>query len=312
MMLRRLGTLASTSLAWLILATVPALAATDLADFLRDADEAVYTGRRIVITVWDGDSEYALLDVEHAMGVTVVDRYGDDVVVGAGKLKGAGSGDGTIQFVDWTEDALSSRYTVREGRPVTHGGRDTVVVDVLEDGTARARFVFDEDTHAPLVTEVYDGDGTLFRYSSMVEFAVGANDMPPPGGDDTAYNVAVPVEDHDFVADAGPYLFVDAYDGSDGTVQGFYSDGLFSFSLFEIEGRADIDAMVDGVPFEVGDSEYTIVVAPTEVWVLWNAGDTTYVLVGDLPPDHLEQVLGDLPEPTHWNWFERVWHNIFS
>jgi len=263
-----------------------------------------------VITVWEGDAEYALLDIEHAMGVTVVDRYGDDAVVGSGKLKA--SGDGMIQFVDWTEDALSSRYTVGEPQPAGHGGRSAVAVDVLEGGVARARFVFDEDTHAPLVTEVYDGGGTLFRYSSMVEFAVGVEDMPAPGGDATPYNVAMPLEEHDFAAGAGPYRLVDAYSGSDGTTQGFYSDGLFSFSLFAIEGRADIGDMVDGAPLEVGDSEYTIVVAPTELWVLWNADGETYVLVGDLPPDHLAQVLGDLPEPNRWNWLQRMWHSLFD
>lgn len=308
---RRLGRLlGAAAIVWSMLAVGPA-AATDLTDYLRDADEAVYSGRKIVITVWDGDAEYAILDIQHAMGVTVVDRYGGDVVVGAGKMRSV-SGDGAIQFVAWTEEALSSRYTVRPAasRPV-HVGRDTIVVDVLEEGTTRTRFMFDADTHAPLVTEVFDGSGKLFRYSSMVEFSVGVPDMPSSRGDATPYDVAIPVSDHPFPDAAGEYRFVDAYGAPDDTVQGFYSDGLFSFSLFEIEGRADIDAMVDGSPFTVGDSEYTIVVAPTESWVLWNAESSTYVLVGDLPPDHLEKVLVDLPAPIRWNWLQRLWHRLF-
>lgn len=306
----RFAVVAGATVMWMA-AAVPAPAASDLADYLRDADEAIYTGRKIVITVWDGDAAYALLDIEHALGVTLVDRYGDDVVVGAGKMR-TGSGDGAIQFVDWAEEALSTRYSAREADPVLHAGREAVVVDVFEGETRRARLVFDDETHAPLVTEVYDGAGRLFRYSSMVEFTVGAAGMPPAGGDDTPYDVAVPVEEHDFPSEAGPYRLVDAYGGPDDTVQGFYSDGLFSFSLFVIEGRADIDEMVDGAPFTAGDSEYTIVVAPTESWLLWNAGSSTYVLVGDMPPDDLELIVADLPRPNRWNWFQRVWHNVFD
>jgi hypothetical protein len=305
-----LGMLAGAALL-AVMGAAPALAATDLADYLRDADDSVYSGRKIVIAVWDGDAAYALLDIEHAMGVTLVDRYGDDAVVGGGKLKSS-SGDGALQFVDWTEEALSSRYTVREAERITHAGRQAVVVDVLEGDTVRARFAFDEETHAPLITEVFDGSGRLFRYSSMVEFAVGTAGMPGPGGDETPYDVAIPVDEHDLPAEAGPYRFVDAYGGPDDTIQGFYSDGLFSFSLFEIHGRADIEEMADGTPFTANDSEYRIVVAPTESWVLWNSGSSTYVLVGDLPPDHMEQVLVDLPEPTHRNWLQRIWHNLFD
>jgi hypothetical protein len=36
------------------------------------------------------------------------------------------------------------------------------------------------------------------------------------------------------------------------------------------------------------------------------------VLVGDLPPDHLEAALGELPMPSRGNIFSRLWNGIFG
>jgi hypothetical protein len=108
------------------------------------------------------------------------------------------------------------------------------------------------------------------------------------------------------------YLRMDTYQAPGGALQAFYSDGLFSFSLFE-SPRSDTPAAFDrATRFEVAGESYRRLVMPSDVWVLWHAPDRTYLLVGDLPPDHLEQVLVDLPEPGDRAWPVRWWRRLFG
>ena len=48
------------------------------------------------------------------------------------------------------------------------------------------------------------------------------------------------------------------------------------------------------------------------MWVQWSSDPYTYVLVGDLPPDHLQQVLSELPRPTSRNILSRIWQGLFG
>ena len=57
---------------------------------------------------------------------------------------------------------------------------------------------------------------------------------------------------------------------------------------------------------------YRRVVTPTSLWVHWDAPDHSYVLVGDLPPDHLTEVLAELPEPGRRNVLVRLWRRLFG
>ena len=86
-------------------------------------------------------------------------------------------------------------------------------------------------------------------------------------------------------------------------------DELFRFSLFVVDGRVDV---TNGRAWGVDGFEYVRVITAAETQVLWNAPDQTFVLIGDLPPDHLEEVLADLPRPGQRNWFARVWRRLFG
>lgn len=309
---RRLGVSGAMALLLILSTAAPALA-SDLAGYLEEADEAVYSGRKIVITVWDGDSMYALLDIEHAAGMTVVDRHGTDVMVGRGKLRPLATADGAIQFTEWTEPVARGKYRAVEAGYRDHGGRPAEVIEIMEGELLRARIMFDDDTYAPVVTQVFDGTGRLFRYSSMVEFAPNTVDLPNPQQiEEIPYEVAVPAEAVALRPTVGGYDLVDVYVGPEDVSQGFYTDGLFSFSLFALAGRADVGTMADTVIHRSRGSEYRLVPAATEVWTLWNAPGETFVLVGDLPPDHLDDVLADLPRPERRNWFQRAWHALFG
>jgi hypothetical protein len=108
------------------------------------------------------------------------------------------------------------------------------------------------------------------------------------------------------------YRRADAYAGPEGAVQAFYSDGLFSFSVFESHRTATPEAFRSATAFEVGGKLYRRIVTPTVTWVQWHAPDESYVLVGDLPPDHLVEVLRGLPEPGDRGLLVRLWRRLFG
>ena len=112
-------------------------------------------------------------------------------------------------------------------------------------------------------------------------------------------------------ASAAGYQRADAYHAGDG-VQAFYTDGLFSFSVFEAKRGSTPDDFDDATKFQVDGEDYRRIVRASTVWVYWAAPDRSYVLVGDLPPDHLEQVLQALPEPGDRGLFVRIWRRLFG
>ena len=81
--LRRFAMLAGLVTATVLATAVP-VAAEDLDDYLREADQAEYAGRRIVVTMWDGESRAQIFEVVHAGDTMIVN--GGESVVGYGKL----------------------------------------------------------------------------------------------------------------------------------------------------------------------------------------------------------------------------------
>lgn len=310
MMTRRfviLGTLVAASM----LVAVPALA-DELSDYLDETDQATYSGRRLIGTTWDGLERMGVVDVEQLGGMAMVSSGHTYVMVGDGKVHAIGSPNAALAFVLDASTPVSHGYQVAMGETATHLGRSAAVMEITEDGMLRMRMVIDANTSAPLATEVFDDEGNLFRYSTMIEFSASAPAMDDYE-DKGEYRMMEPLDEALLPETLGHYVLVDVYGGPADGQQAFYSDGLFTFSLFAIEGSTNMDDVVtDGRAWSSGGSDYVRVIAPAEVWVLWNAPGSTYALVGDLPPDHLEEVLVDLPRPGQRNWFGRMWNKLFG
>ncbi|HEX9856283.1 MAG TPA: hypothetical protein VGC47_13300 [Acidimicrobiia bacterium] len=289
------------------IASIPVALAFDLEDYLEAAAEADYAGSQVVIARWDGESLVAVIEVEHAGSLTMLQG---GRVVDAGKVFADGSA-GSIVVSAWKRYA-SDRYSASDPVAARRLGRDAESVAILEDdGAVRAKIVFDEETGAALTTEIYDGDGRLFRLSTMMQF-----DSTPwkayaiDKSDEGISDVLLSIDTTKLPDDAAGYRLADMYSGPDDVVQAFYTDGLFSFSLFELERQAE--QFEDAVGFEIDGRDYKRLATATDVWVSWQAGGSTYLLVGDLPPDHLEEVLVELPQPSALNIFRRFWRGIFG
>lgn len=302
-----LGVLTAT-VAMIALTAGPAAAIDTLEDYLAEAEAAEYSGRRIVMTSWDGDTEVGIYNVTHAGDVTVI---GDgQTSVSSGKVAAE---DGGVAVLDWSRSGLADRYTVIEVGAVERIGRHARAIDVYEGERLRASLTFDEATGAPLATQMYDADGDVFRYSAMLDFDDRPNvvyrDIAATGRE---YDVMVPVADPQRPAELFGYQRTDAYRGADDWMQTFYTDGLFSFSIFEAGRAVTLSEFTDAVTFTTGGNDYSLLVRPTEIWVTWRTGRATMVLVGDLPPGHLENVLAELPDPDKPGFLQRLWRGLFG
>ena len=91
------------------------------------------------------------------------------------------------------------------------------------------------------------------------------------------------------------------------------SYGLFRFSVFEVSRKSDGGGLADAETVEIGGrGGYHRVYSPGAVSLFWRTPDVAYVLVGDLPPDHLVEVLEDLPSPSRPFVLKRVWRWAFG
>ena len=311
MTIRRILTFGGLVVACTIATAGPALA-DDLADYLADAGEAVYSGRRVVGTTWDGFESVGIVEIQHLGGMSTVGSGSSYASIGQGRMHLDGPNEAALSFIGATEFDLAARYAVSPGETTEHLGRRARVLEVMEAGVLRMRMIVDDSTSAPVATEVYSDDGTVFRYSSIIEFSVSV-DPEMAKTDEQAYEMMLPVEQVDLPVDAAGYQLVDVYSGPQGAHQAFYTDGLFSFSVFTTNGRVDWEAVIDNeVSYAVDGYSYLRVINPASIWVVWNAPGTTVALVGDLPPDHLEEVLAELPRPGTDGWIQRMWCRLFG
>jgi len=318
-MRRRIG-LVAAGMAALMAIPLAAHADDDLEEMLEIAVSGEFHGTGVLMCSWGDQSAASTYEVTRSDGVSMVHGPSGDLMV-------SGTASATRSGTEWygmevgrtSEWALSDRYTMTEPRRITRMGRDAGEVFIMDGAMVRARLIVDTESGVPLLTEIFDGNGEIFRVAAMLEFAAGDVDM----GDmpDMADMERSPMQPMSSTVDhretslpvliAG-YRLSDSYPGGQGVIQVYYSDGLFSFSVFESKRTATPAAFKSARIMEIDGSLYRTLVTPSNIWVQWHAPDNTYVLVGDLPPDHLREALAELPEPGERAFFVRLWRRLFG
>ncbi|MFH2073710.1 MAG: hypothetical protein ABIJ75_12765 [Actinomycetota bacterium] len=293
---------------------VTATAEDGVAEMLEHASEAEFHGSGVVMCSWEGDSAAATYEITRADGMSMIQGPGGALMShdGISAMQSGSDWYGT-EIEQWAAWSVSDRYSLGETVETTRLGRPAVMVTVLDDGRPRVRLILDVESTVPLSTEILDGDGGVYCMAALFTFDPGTPDMP--GGMPEMEEMATvhPMAEGTALPDAiGGYRRADVYDAGAGSVQAFYTDGVFSFSVFEAR-RSDRPVEFDhAAEFDSGGSRYRRIVTPTNMWVHWSAPDRSYVLVGDLPPDHLTTVLEALPRPGDRNVFVRLWRRIFG
>ena len=209
---------------------------------------------------------------------------------------------------------------VRDGPTVA--GRPTREIDATDrhDGLVRERLYLDATTSLMLRREQLDARGRTVHavgFTTIGEPAVGMFIGALPGEAPQAPSHSTnrqPRVLHEVVApfraprSAGDrFQLVGRYDEDDRTLHLFYSDGLFSVSVFEQKGELDPAGLPPGAESRtVAGHDVRQYRTPGGATIVWQSGDVVYTTVSDAPIDQLDGVLADLSLPRSTDALTRV------
>jgi hypothetical protein len=309
----RLGrsVLVGTTFAVAFAVLAPAATAGDLEDIITSARDATFNANRITKSVWGDQIEVTDQLVEHWSGGELVRTNSSWTVAGNGRLVTMGDVPSGLVFLTAKTTPEIERYTVGEVTDITHMRRAAQRVEIMEGDLKRATLIVDDRSGAVLLAETFNAHGRVFRTIALSDFKPYRM-YPEP---DEMSSVPVQVimhSDSDLLPDeiAG-YTIVDVFPGP-GYEQGFYSDGLFGFSLFAIAKNTVIDGFDDSMALVTAHGVYEMVPTAQDVRLRWANRDHNFVLVGDIPPDHLEEALAALPVPERDSMLKIWWRKIFG
>ena len=191
----------------------------------------------------------------------------------------------------------------RATREVTASDRDT--------GRVRERRSFDAVTGILLRREQYDDQGDRVRAAGFTSIT-----LPPQTPSGPAPKVPTqsrleqpePIEripaGFDVPLGVGDgFQLNGAYRHDDGTLQLFYSDGLFSASVFQQPGSLDRDDLASGgVDRVIADQRVEQYDEPMGTVLVWEGDGVVYTSVSDAPDDELSKIVASFdeePGPLH-------------
>ncbi len=297
-----------------VLIVFPASAAlgSELDDLLDRSREASYSAEQIITCSTPDGVEDAVVRLSQVGGeIQVGAPVDDDLSVSSGYggwtlLQGGDVVSRTA--VEGTSDEAVARYTIDGGVRTEFLGRDATVYKMAGEGMIRAELVIDNEIGALLRVITYGADGEVYCERRFITF----DTTPPtmrisnPAETDTLESLAT---DTNLPESLAGFTRLDQYSDEDGFVFGYYSDGFFSFAVFETPSIVRMEA-----PFRMtfDNRSYDRSFTPGQVIYSWESRAGAMALIGDLPPDMHQKVLEGLPEPRDPGIFRRLWRNLFG
>lgn len=238
-----------------------------------------------------------------------VSGTGGTVQVGEGTRKAEGRGsDRWIAGVSGWQAGWGEPVTGRVPRPSAHwrlevqrgpevAGRTTDVVVASDPATKRVRLrvYVDRDTGILLRREVLDTRARVVRAVGFVEVKKlgGPRSLPPTTpaakGGAPVEVVRLPEGFHAPAKVAASYELVGRYLRDDGTVQLYYTDGLFGVSVFQQRGNLNWNGLPSGgAGLEVDGAPGRSYQAAGGTVVVWARGGVTRTVVSDATVDDLQ------------------------
>lgn len=303
----------SAFIALLVLLPAAAAGATDLTELLDESGEASYTAEQVISCATpDGDRE-AVIDLSQSGGEMHIGASSDpDVEVASGDggwtLVRGGSVVSSVN-VQATTTAAGTRYTVDDGSPTQYLGRDAVLYQMSDGETLRAELVLDSEIGALLRVATFTEDGAVYCEKRFISFEPGTPGAQSEDATVDAGSASETVVDSDLPESLGGFARLDVYGDEAGFVFGYYSDGFFSFAVFE---TPSLVTLTEGTVVAFANRPYARTFSPGQVTYAWETTGGGMALVGDLPPDMHDSVLSELPAPTDPGLFRRLWRSLFG
>lgn len=309
--MRHLLTLAIVATVVVAFPATPALAA-ELDELLEQSREAVYTAEQTIsCSTPDGARDAVVRIVQNGeqLKVTSAADEGVEVLSGAGgwSLR-RGEGVITATAVESTASAVTPVYEVERVGPIVFLDRAAMRYRLNRDGVERAELTFDLQTGALVAVTTFNSDGSTHCQRRFVSFdptapeLAAAEQTPSAGVEPVDTGLGLP----EVVAG---FQRLDHYQEESGVRFTYFSDGFFSFAVFEARTRVVLPGAV-AVP--LGDGVYQRASGPGQVTYVWETGSGIMAMVGDMPVDLQESVLAELPPPSDPGFLRRVWRTLFG
>ena len=286
--------------------------AAELEELLERSLESSYSAEQVITcNTPDGVRDAVVRIAQDGGQIWIGSSAGGDVQVGAGSggwtlLRG---GDPVISTsVDAGEGSVEPLYTVGDEAASLFLGRSAMRFELLRDGVTRAVLIFDEATGALVAATTFLADGSTYCQRRFISFDDSRPDLPVvesnagviEGSNEVSTNLPAEIEG---------FQRLDVYADDDGSTFAYYSDGFFSFAVFETPTQVTLP---DGVRVEVGTSVYERSFTAGQATYVWETRAGGMALVGDLPTDLHESVLSALPESEAPGLFRRLWRSLFG
>jgi hypothetical protein len=286
--------------------------ATDLDQILEESKDASYSAEQVITCSTPDGVRDAVVELSQASGelhigapvapdVEVASGFGGWSLVRGGDVVSSAN-------VDDAGETPEPLYAVDDGEPTDYLGREATMYRMTADGVVRAEMVVDSESGALLRVVTFNADGSVFCERRFVTFNPEAPTTQQaetaPEGEASEAGV-----DSDLPETLGGFQRLDVYRDEEGILFAYYSDGFFSFAVFQTPTLVELDG---GSNLTVGEGAYTRSFGPGQVTYAWETQGGAMALIGDLPPDMHEEVLQGLPDPQDPGLWRRVWRNLFG
>lgn len=299
-------------LAVLAFLPMPAASADDLDELLDEAREASYTAEQLISCATPDGPRDLVVRVAQSAGEVRVGRSAEDIEVAAGAGGWTVTGqDGVVRSVSVSGAAEpeSADYEVARDGPTTFLSREASTYTLSRDGIERARLVVDDETGAFVEVTSLGSEGEVYCRHRFISFEPGDPGSPAPqleGGDGAVLTESDPGSLPEEVAG---FARLDVHEDDQGLRLAYYSDGFFSFAVFETPAPVRLP---NGSSAEIGGEAYLRSFAPGQASYAWETGGGGMALVGDIPPDMHPRILAEMPAPAGPGWMERIWRRLFG
>ncbi len=296
----------------LVLIPASAAFATDLDQLLEESKDASFSGEQVITCSTPDGARNAVVELSQASGELHIGApVAPDVEVASGFGGWSLVRDGDVVSSATVDDAGETpdpSYVVADGTPTDYLGREATLYRMTTDGVVRAELVIDAESGALLRVVTFNADGSVFCERRFITF----DPSPAPTPHSESASDVVPSEagvETELPESLGGFERLDVYRDEEGILFAYYSDGFFSFAVFQTPTPVTVDG---GSRATVGDGTYTRSFGPGQVTYAWETRAGAMALVGDFPPDMHQAVLEGLPAPQDPGLWRKLWRNLFG
>ncbi len=296
------------------LSLIPSLTAdAELSELLERGKEASYSAEQMISCATPDGSRDALVRIE---------QTGPEIMVGSGFSSdtavaiGAGGWmlihqDGVVDEarVASAANTVEPLYQVEEMGDAGFMGRAAAAYRLHRDGVLRAELVVDDETGVLVRAVTYDAAGEVYCLRRFISFEPGDPPLHPLPQSDRADLTPLETDDHRYPEEVAGFTRLDQYEDSDGFDFTYYSDGLFSFAVFQTPVRVNLP---EATEVGLGGAPYLRSFTAGQVIYVWETRSGGMALVGDLPPDLHDTVLTAFPSPHDPGLFRKIWRTLFG